>query len=541
MALAAPRVRGEFACVLNGQPAKVGAFNPSDIRALVVTSGNLSMTFAEDPTGEFGPVSVVYNGQELAPPDGLSTFYLGYNNDRGNLVADTVRIVEVSPKIVHIVLIDHGRRGPFYLEHHFVMKAGLSGVYGYVVVKSRPGVRGDMQTVYQFDRGVLNHSFIGTGLNDDLSGYISTAKMWGHFGNGIGVFFIPISTEYYPGGPLQRVKLLRADAILNPISSGGPVTGASGRKLFGPWLLYFDSGDTQQAMTDEARQRAAEEVLSEPYPWLSDEQYPQERTNVAGQLIIPGQQPNVASVRTAASAWVMLGKPGGDVSHQSGGYLYSAKADDAGDFWMPAVRPGHYTLYAWPGQGIITQELVKDDIVIRGDAQSLGQIPWEAPKHNNLIFQIGKSDRLSDEFKFGNEPRNAKWLQMVPGNLTFNVGQSAEGRDWYFAQCKPGKWTVRFDLSPKSETPAATQPSVNMQGQAYLSVPIAAGSVGAHATVRVNGNPVMTISPSPGDYQLLEAKFPASILKPTGNTMEFDMTTAGKAGISYDTIILESD
>jgi len=521
---------GDLTCTIDGRPAKPGTFNPADIKSLVLGNGNLSITFAEDPTGEFGPVSIQDAGQELAPPDGLSAISLVYNGGRARLMAESVNLITVTPKFVHLALVDRGTHASYYLEHHLVMVAGLDGIYGYVIVKSRPGAAGDMRVVYQFDREVLSHSYTGGPQNDDYSASISTTKTWGHFGSGCGAFFMPISIEYYPGGPLQRFVILSPGAIFNPISVGGAITPPAGRKLFGPWLLYFNTGDTPQSIIDDARQREVQESSNGPYPWLHDPQYPLQRTNVAGQLIIPGQQPNITTGRTAAGAWVILAQPDGNISHQSGGYISYTRADDAGDFWLPDVRPGHYSLYAWPGQGIITRELVKDDIEIQGDAQNLGQIDWDVPTHANLIFQIGKSNRAADEFKFGNQPRNAKWLQMVPADLTFTIGQSNDARDWYFAQSKVGHWTVKFNLTA---VPA---------GQVYLSIPIAAASPGAHVTVTVNRNNVLTIAPDANDgYQLQQTTFPASILTVGENTMDFNMTDAGKSGVSYDTVILESD
>jgi rhamnogalacturonan endolyase len=521
---------GDLSCTIDGRPAKAGTFNPADIKSLVISSGNLSITFAQDPTGEFGPLSIQNAGQELAPPDGLSAISLVYSGGRARLMADSVNLITVTPKFIHLALVDRGTHAPYYLEHHLVMVAGLDGIYGYVVVKSRPGAAGDMRVVYQFDREILSHTYTGGPQNDDYSVEISVTKTWGHFGNGCGAFFMPISTEYYPGGPLQRFVILSPGAIFNPISASGAITPPAGRKLFGPWLLYFNTGDTPQAITDDARQREVEEAGNGPYPWLHDPQYPPQRTNVAGQLIIPGQQPNITTGRTAAGAWVILAHPEGNISHQSGGYISYTHADDAGDFWLPDVRPGHYTLYVWPGQGIITRELVKDDIEIQGDAQNLGQIDWDVPTHANLIFQIGKSNRSADEFKFGNQPRNAKWLQMVPADMTFTIGQSNDSRDWYFAQSKAGHWIVKFNL-----TAVPT-------GQAYLSIPIVAAGPNAHVTVTVNRNNVLTIAPNANDgYQLEQTAFPASILTVGQNTMDFNMTDAGKSGVSYDTVILESD
>ena len=288
-------------------------------------------------------------------------------------------------------------------------------------------------------------------------------------------------------------------------------------------------------MIDDAHQRASTEARKWPYQWVNESLYPLQRTNVAGQLTIPDG-------RSPGGAWVILAEPGGNVSDQGGDYIYYARADDAGGFYLPNVRPGEYALYAYATQGTITQQLEKDGIVVTGDALNLGEVDWNPPHHENLLWQIGKSDRSSAEFKFGGEPRNLKWIQMVPANLTFTIGQSKDSDDWYFAQAKPGHWLIKFTLT-KVYT-----------GAAYLSVPLAAGGGGADVDISVNGINVLTIAPvndasisraadRSARYLLRESSFPASYLRLGENTIDFHMITPGGRfnALMYDTIILESD
>jgi rhamnogalacturonan endolyase len=565
--------------MMNGQPAKAGEYKPAEIKTLVMSNGNLTITFGKDINGDFSAVSVMMNGRELAhnlhgvagrDVDAGRTFYLDYGAGRGHLVVDTVKVFESKSGIVHFAVIDHGRKGPYYLEHHFIMMPDVNGVYGYVIVKSHPNAGGEMRTMYRFDRDILDYAYTDerTGqqpkyadlltypkLQDetwklpdgtmyqkyDYSTYFSATKMWGHYGHGFGVFFIPVSTEYYAGGPLRQELMVHQDAlILNYIGGGhygggGRTTGESGAKMFGPWLLYFNTGDSPQAMIDDAHQRAAAEAKKWPYQWVDEPLYPLQRTNVAGQLA-------VADGRSAGGAWVILAKPGGDVYRQGGDYIYYAHADDGGGFFLPNVRPGEYALYAYATQGTITHELEKDGIVVGGDALNLGEVDWNPPHHENLIWQIGKSDRMSGEFKFGDQPRNLKWIQMVPANLTFTIGQSKDSDDWYFAQGKVGHWIIKFNLTRV------------YSGSAYLSVPLSGGGGGAKVTISVNGNKVLNIAPDndastyraanrSARYLLEEATFPASYLLQGANTVDFNMTSAGGRwnGLMYDTVILEAD
>ena len=222
------------------------------------------------------------------------------------------------------------------------------------------------------------------------------------------------------------------------------------------------------------------------------------------------------------------------IYNQAGDYIFYVKADADGKFTLPHVRPGTYTLYVWQTQGPITQSFAKDGVEVKGDTLDLGVINWDAPYHTNLLWQIGKADRLAGEFKFGDQPRDSLWIQQVPADLTFTIGQSKEINDWYFAQ-KTGTWTVKFNLDKQ------------IFGNGYLTIAIAGG--GASVTAAINGTDVGHLSYGDdasvrrstnrsGRYARNEFIFPASILKQGENTLTL---RANGAGLMYDTIVLESD
>ena len=607
---------GDMTMTLNGQPAAVGDYSPADIKDLILDNGLLKITFGHDVRNDISATSIIKNGQELAhnlhgtvprDTDGGRTFYHDYNASQGYMHMRLVKIVKNTPDLVHFALID--TNSP-YLEDHYVMLKGESGIHPYVIIKGQFG--GEMRTMYRFDMSILDWTWTPERVGQQKSYeflqaisqignmgdetwrlpdgsvyskydwvlYYSEAPMWGHFGHGFGAFFMPVSTEAYASGPLRQELAVHQDAlILNYIggghfSGGGSAGGRNGEKIFGPWFVYINAGPTTNAILTDALKVAADEQKKWPYQWVEEPLFPVKRTAVTGQL-------KISHDRSAAYAYIILGQPanpagrggggggrggrggfgrgattnsiaaltnaiasdtnsfargggrgggrggfGGGANdgaaadrasiiyNQAGDYIFYVKADADGKFMLPHVRPGTYTLYAWQTQGPITQSLAKDGIVVSGDTLDLGVIDWDPPYHPNLLWQIGKADRLAGEFKFGDQPRDSLWMQRVPADLTFTIGQSKEINDWYFAQ-KTGTWTVKFNLDK------------TVSGNGYLTIAIAGG--GGSVTASINGTDVGRLSFSDdgsvrrstnrsGRYGRNEYTFPASILKPGENT-----------------------
>jgi len=253
---------------------------------------------------------------------------------------------------------------------------------------------------------------------------------------------------------------------------------------------------------------------------------------------------------------VVLGQPGIEIYKQAGDFIFFAKANSEGKFAIRNVRPGTYALYAYATEGSITGQLEKDNVPVAmegpagtpasslissGAAIDLGTVVWSPSNYGSLLWQIGKADRMSGEFKYGDQLRNIKWIGMVPADLTYTVGKSKERDDWYFAQGRVGNWDVRFDLSRA------------YSGTAHLTVAIAGVSRNPRLTISVNGQQVRSLSYGndaatyrsalrSARYQLEDIPFPASLLKLGSNTVRLNMTAVGNnGGIMYDTLKLEAE
>jgi rhamnogalacturonan endolyase len=564
---------GDVELLLNAKSGVPGDYKPADVSELILRNGLISITFGPDGSA----TSLMKNGKELAhnlngivprDVDAHRTWYIDYNAGRGHLVADTIRIVKTTPEMAHIVIIDSGATSIFYLEHHILLMKGESGLYGYVICRNPKNQRlgGEMRTMYRLDRSIFDWAYVSerTGQQPtygelvqypsvqdetwkmpdgtiyqkyDYSGYMAENPMWGHYGHGFGVWFMPVSTEYYAGGPLRQDLMVHQDAlILNYFQGahyggGGSDNFANGEKLFGPWFTYINTGDNATVIAD-AKKKAFAEQAKWPYQWMNEPLYPLNRTTVSGQLKVDGRG-------SPAGAMVVLGKPGEEIYRQGGDFMFYAKADQSGKFTIPSVRPGSYALYAYATQGSVTSQFEKDNIEVKGKTLDLGSLTWAQPGYAHLLWQIGQADRMSGEFKFGDQLRNIKWIGMVPADLIYTIGASHERDDWYFAQGKVGHWDVRFTTDTA------------YSGIAHLTVAIAGVSQNPKLTISVNGTDIKSLSYGndaatyraalrSARYLPEDIPFPAGLLKPGANVIRFGMTAVGgNGGIMYDTIKLE--
>ena len=500
--------------------------------------------------------------------------YFDYTADANKgLSPDKVEIIKQTDDYVEI-LYSNTTSKP-YMAQGWIMRSGDPGVYTYIIMKGNAGSenvsiresRVCTRTSNYFLTGYVDDSMNGPipscsemataegneiqdatyRLSDgtiytkyDWANYVVNDSVHGLMWNKDGIWNIAASHEWLNGGPMRQELTVHATSK-SPISiqmlqgehfGGKAMTLREGEiKLYGPIYIY-PNGGTHEEMIADAKAVAAQKAAEWPYEWFENEYYPLDRSTVSGKI-------SIINGHSRKGIQVVLCEPGSDPYLQNGKYIFWGKTDEWGRFSIPKVRKGTYALYAYATEGDNTDVLQKEGIVVDAETVDLGEISWTPKKYETTYFSIGENNRRSDGFKFSDAPRAYGHWADVPATLTYTWGESSPAEDWYFAQCKNGTWTVRFNADAAGE------------GDLHLTASIAGATNSPSVKVKVNGKQYASWSfyndagiyrsaRQGGRHCIREAVIPASALTAGENTLELTMSGVGKnGGVMWDCIKLE--
>ena len=295
--------------------------------------------------------------------------------------------------------------------------------------------------------------------------------LYGHASdvNRIGSWIVQGSEEYFNGGPTYH-ELNAAAGILHVCMNGvhynakGLVVpqGEQWRKIYGPYLIYTSTGATGNANWANARQRGQQERAKWPYRWLNNPEYPlaAARGRLTGRFVV---QDALKPAITGRNAWIgvtRLSNPDQQWQFEEKNYQYWVKTDAQGNFTIPNVRPGSYTLFAYL-DGEVGEYSQANVAVTAGAATNLGTVTWTIPRTNGqLLWEIGVPNRKANEFRFGDFDYAEGYVQ-DKFNTTFAnpIEYSVTARNWAtalpYAQSPyptsattqvPWKWRLNFTL-----------------------------------------------------------------------------------------------
>ena len=408
---------------------------------------------------------------------------------------------------------------------------------------------------------------------------------WSSTADNVGLWVTAPSKEYYPGGPMKRELMCHvAPVMLNMLGGthygqGNETAVAAGeewQKTFGPFLIYCNKVATGTpnpsiALWEDAKTQAKAEQAIWPYGWHNDPVYVKEsgRGAVTGKLVINDVGNSSAS---AADTWVGLAiPPTGSTSATnfqawSKNYQFWVKTDADGNFTIPHVLPGTYSLFAF-GPGANGQlSLSNFATVTAANTTALGTVNWTPTRVASTIWEIGTPDRTASEFKHGtdwwtsNAYPNPNWARFMdyitefPNDVNFTIGQSNIATDWNYVQpssknvpISDPKWNVNFDLAtvPTTGSTASVYVALAANFSAALILTVNGTNVTSPTTGIGPGNPTnaMIRKGIHGAFAEVRFNFPASILRVGTNKITFSLRIAGNASsaeVMYDYVRLEA-
>lgn len=386
-----------------------------------------------------------------------------------------------------------------------------------------------------------------------VHGWISTQKQ-------IGCWVVYGSTESQNGGPTKQHNTAHFPRMLFKILTCGHYGSGSGldlaageewQKIYGPWMLYFNSGGDRDALWADAKKESEIQRAAWPPAWMNNPEFPPAaaRGAVKGRIEISDPQDPAA---LPANAWVGLAAPEPDWQKQGKGYQFWVHAAADGSFNIPNVRVGEYTLYAFTN-GVMDEYRHDGVKVVAGGTVDLGPLAWTPVRDGKQVWQIGTPDRTAKEFRHGDDYRQwGLWLKYpedFPNGVNFVIGQSKERTDWNYAQVNVQKngqwvgttWNILFDMAQAPAMGTATlRLGLASAQNAKLTVYLNGQAVGGFRTAADNA---MIRAGIHGQYAEEDVPFDAVLLKPGRNTISLEQSAGGNAqkSVMYDCVRLELD
>ena len=223
-----------------------------------------------------------------------------------------------------------------------------------------------------------------------------------------------------------------------------------------------------------------------------------------------------------------------------------------GNFTIPNVRPGRYTLHAI-ANGVLGEYAKTEINVEPGKPVILGHLEWKPVRYGKQIWEIGVPNRTAEEFRHGDHYWQwglyYEYAKEFPNDVNFVIGKSDWHKDWNYAQpprlegdkVTPTTWTITFEM-PRSA-----------QGKATLRLAIAGSRVSHGIEVSVNDKSIGGTGQLPdtgvmhrdgirGYWVERSVPFDASLLKQGTNTIKLHVPANNwVSGVLYDYLRLELD
>lgn len=239
-------------------------------------------------------------------------------------------------------------------------------------------------------------------------------------------------------------------------------------------------------------------------------------------------------------------------------YEFWVRADSSGNFTIPNVRPGRYSLHAI-ADGVLGDLTLSNVDLSAGQKLALGKIDWQPVRHGKQLWDIGIPNRTGSEFFKGDDYFHWGWYlqypKLFPYDVKYVIGKSDYRKDWFFEQVpynddtnnttgtgrgSATTWTVTFDLPAAPRGKATLRLALCGIGTRTLMADMNDQAIGSlnnlvyNATINRDG--------IGGYWSEHDIVFNAALMKQGKNVLGLTVPAGGlTSGIIYDYLRLELD
>jgi rhamnogalacturonan endolyase len=237
-------------------------------------------------------------------------------------------------------------------------------------------------------------------------------------------------------------------------------------------------------------------------------------------------------------------------------YEFWVKGDAKGNFSIPNVRAGTYTLHAI-ADGVLGELALSNVMIKVGQKVNLGTLDWQPIRYGRQLWDIGIPNRTASEFLAGNDYFHWGWYlkypKLFPNDVNYQIGKSDFHKDWFIEQVphdentnnitgtgrgRATTWTVGFNLPEAPHGTATLRLAICGVSAREIAATINDKPMGAVTNLMYNAT--IDRDGIGGSWCERDLVFDGTMMKAGENSLKLTVPSGGlTSGIMYDYLRLE--